>query len=847
MNKWYRNNIVKAVLVGAAHVASVVLIIALMWILCCPSSVADILEGNTNRAYTETEAAGNKMWVDSIDILNNISRKERLETDGKFDKTKLVDIKEYDSDFTVTGENKNGIAYTVGELAQWGTALDNDECANSWGGVSENAVIVCQKTDQTYEYFYFSEFKELLDKKELSIITNSDYTLEEVMSNLDNGIAYESDRAIASILDKDGNVKYLDCWNYDGIWVDEMFAPDGAKNLLEIVNADERWNGKLNDAYEMIYSAAISISSDVAEYESMQDTWQEGNTNLSYLYADTKAKKVVTNKEGYEDYDKLSDSLEQMVSGGHYVIVTPTLSDFATDMLGAQAETWRSIVKEHMNSEDYIYAVALDGTLPIPDAYASANEAYITRLPHVGIMMCLFVVAFVLLIVCLVWLTVAAGRRPEDEDLYLQKWDHWKTEIAAVLVCTVWVLCCGLIGSVWDSYACRLSSYVDDCNAVGFAMAGLVALISCSAFLIGYLSLVRRWKAGILWKNSLLRSIGKSGWNLVRYLAAHLPEMWKGVLVFWGFVVLHWINVGRYSGSGIFIMFVIEVIVFLYLLNQFVSRKKIREGIARIAEGDVDYKISLEHLRGEQLEIAEGINNIGDGLQAAVEKSMKSERLKTDLITNVSHDIKTPLTSIINYIDLLKRENLTDPKIVGYLKVLEEKAQRLKTLTEDVVEASKASSGNIALEKMNINLTELVQQTSGEFEEKFHARNLTEVRNLPENEAVIYADGRRMWRVLENIYNNAAKYAMEGTRVYADLRTTEKEVVFSLKNISEQPLNIEADELTERFIRGDVSRSTEGSGLGLSIAKNLTQMQGGRFDLYLDGDLFKVTITFPKC
>ena len=214
------------------------------------------------------------------------------------------------------------------------------------------------------------------------------------------------------------------------------------------------------------------------------------------------------------------------------------------------------------------------------------------------------------------------------------------------------------------------------------------------------------------------------------------------------------------------------------------------------------------------------------------------DSLKTDLITNVSHDIKTPLTSIINYVELLKQENFEDPKIQRYLEVLEAKSQRLKTLTEDVVEASKVSSGNITLEYMNINLVEMIQQTSGEFEEKFKARNLKEVLTLPEQEVIIRVDGRRMWRVLENIYNNAAKYAMEGTRIYADLEVRDLSAVFNLKNVSEQQLNITADELTERFIRGDISRSTEGSGLGLSIAKTLTQMQGGKFDLYVDGDLF---------
>ena len=259
----------------------------------------------------------------------------------------------------------------------------------------------------------------------------------------------------------------------------------------------------------------------------------------------------------------------------------------------------------------------------------------------------------------------------------------------------------------------------------------------------------------------------------------------------------------------------------------------------------MDYQIPTEGLRGDQKTIAESINSIGEGLDAALAESMKSERLKTDLITNVSHDIKTPLTSIINYVDLFKKENFEDPKVQRYLEILESKAQRLKTLTEDVVEASKVSSGNISLEFMNLNFVEMIQQTSGEFEEKFKARNLTEVLNISVEEACIRADGRRTWRILENIYNNAAKYAMEGTRIYADLKVENGQVIFSLKNISQQQLNISADELTERFIRGDISRSTEGSGLGLSIAKTLTELQGGQFQLYLDGDLFKVTVIFP--
>lgn len=289
-----------------------------------------------------------------------------------------------------------------------------------------------------------------------------------------------------------------------------------------------------------------------------------------------------------------------------------------------------------------------------------------------------------------------------------------------------------------------------------------------------------------------------------------------------------------------------SAVVGFFLLREAVARQTILNGIKEISNGDLEYKIDTSNLSGSNEILADAINNIGEGLHSAVDASVRNERLKTDLITNVSHDIKTPLTSIINYVDLIKRENIENDKIRGYIEVLDNKSQRLKNLTEDLVEASKISSGNIKLEMTNINFIELVNQTEGEFSEKLENKNLQMIRKLPEEPIFILADGRRMWRVIENLYNNVAKYAMRNTRVYVDVKADEKKVIFSIKNISENPLNIEAEELTERFIRGDVSRSTEGSGLGLSIAKNLTTLQKGDFEIYLDGDLFRVTIIFPR-
>lgn len=288
----------------------------------------------------------------------------------------------------------------------------------------------------------------------------------------------------------------------------------------------------------------------------------------------------------------------------------------------------------------------------------------------------------------------------------------------------------------------------------------------------------------------------------------------------------------------------VDVAAMIFAIRKADGQDLIMDGLKKISDGQLQYKIKTDTLTGKQKVMAEYINNIGSGLDAAVENSLKKERMQTELITNVSHDLKTPLTSIINYVDLMKRENPTDPKIQKYLRILDEKSQRLKVLTEDVVEASKASTGNIKLEMNDIDFVEMVQQVIGEFEEKFQEKNLTMMVHFTDEPSIIYADGQRMWRVLENVFGNVVKYAMEGTRVYAEISNRNKKVTFSLKNISAQPLNISADELTERFIRGDVARNTEGSGLGLSIAKSLTELQGGEFKLYLDGDLFKVMITF---
>lgn len=281
------------------------------------------------------------------------------------------------------------------------------------------------------------------------------------------------------------------------------------------------------------------------------------------------------------------------------------------------------------------------------------------------------------------------------------------------------------------------------------------------------------------------------------------------------------------------------------ILWEAVQRQKLLDRVEALAAGEQEEQSCAEHLHLGNKRMAEAVDHLGEGLRNALQEQMKSERMKADLITNVSHDLKTPLTSVINYVDLMKKEEIGNPKAREYLEVLEQKAQRLKQLTEDLVEASRASSGNVVLEIEKIDLRELLMQTGGEFEERFAARGLTLIADYPQEPLYVEADGRKLWRIIENLHRNVEKYALPQTRVYLELKAEGDRALMSMKNISEQPLNISAEELMERFTRGDESRSTEGSGLGLSIARDLTELQEGTFTVSLDADLFKVYLTFP--
>ena len=842
--KWYRHNFVKGFLIFLAEIMAILMIISMIWILSCPGAAEGVLEGSSGK-YEESHELTTSMYWDASDIIYGIRIKQLLgDLTDKKNLKRVVDIETFDNKGKISGKNESGLAYTLGDLLTWRDKYFDQNTLESgdMGSNQKDPVIVCKKPEGGFDYYRYSEFEKKIDDGEFRFVMESEDTSpNEYLRQLKDGSLYKDsyDFTQQAVLDAEKRVLYTQCWNYDGFWLEECVSPVNASDLLDLVNKNKTWNGNLQGAYDEVFSC-LSVLNDYYINQENLSMYNDKNSNLVYLYVDDDGHQVYTNREEYSAYGKREASINKIKGIGKYIYETTTHGKLSYDsnIAGKNVDLWDH--GDNIPEDGDSLLVAVDTTYPVRDSYYVAAQSYDYFGKSMKKMIVLGVLGVIFFLTSLIWLTVVSGRRVEDEELHLVAFDRWKTEIAAGIMFAMGIF--GVVTGVWwVDY-----NYQESYQIYRFlVIAVLIGVVLCGLFLIGYLSLVRRIKAGTVWSNSLCRWL----LEMIPKALMHIPTIWKSVLGLGLFVLAQAFMWTSRNGLGVMIGGLATIVAFVYVVGMAIGRKRIADGIERIAGGEVDYKIPLTGLRGRQLLIAQKVNSIGEGLDAALEDSMKNERMKTDLITNVSHDIKTPLTSIIDYIDLLKRENIEDEKIQGYLAVLEEKSQRLKILTEDVVEASKVSSGNISLEYANLDLVEMVRQTSGEFAEKFEKRNLQEVLTLPEEPAIIRVDGRRMWRILENIYNNAAKYAMEGTRVYADLKIIGNGggsfVEFSLKNISEQPLNISADELMERFVRGDVSRTTEGSGLGLSIARNLAELMGGKFDLYLDGDLFRVTIKFP--
>ena len=450
----------------------------------------------------------------------------------------------------------------------------------------------------------------------------------------------------------------------------------------------------------------------------------------------------------------------------------------------------------------------------------------------------------------IIYLTSAIGYDGnEDSKININTFDRIPIEIIAF--CAMLISCMPFI---------LLEFAENDYNAINsIAITAYFIIYICTV--ITMTTVIKRIKARQLLKTSITGKVLLWCLKICKKIVNKMNEIWNTityspnttakVIITAGLTVFVWLLIIAISGnSTMFPIIAIGLIVFILYktIKIFKEYLQIEKKLKDIYEGNTQSNLDEKSVENVFKNSVIYLNDISNGFENAIQDRMKSERMKAELITNVSHDIKTPLTSIINYVDLLKQENIQDEKAREYIEILENKSQRLKRLTEDLVEASKVSTGNISLNLEKINIVELIKQATGEFEDKFKKRKLEPIINSDQNEINIMADSKYMYRIIENLYSNISKYALENSRVYVDIKMSKTEPVpnvqIEIKNISKDKLNISADELMQRFVRGDKSRTTEGSGLGISIAQNLTELQNGKFELKLDGDLFKVELTF---
>ncbi|MBP9997331.1 MAG: HAMP domain-containing histidine kinase [Lachnospiraceae bacterium] len=759
------------------------------------------LPERTEKSFEDSSIFSRIVYGDLNEITRMCVIRNQMETNGRYDAKKKIDITKYANRTKPMQTSGKSVEFYLDDLIKWGNYGFDYEMVEGSDAQLDTVFYALTVGDESYSLpgdntFHEGEWEEYgVNDGDFAVLIN----------------------------------RYTSC---------------EGKKLIEYASNREEYGQLLNE----LKISAFDLFSNYSEYEGYNDTYGENMTNVSYCYQLTgEDGKVARYTNLGMDVSKLSNDDITDIFGeyGKYIYYIPDKMQMISNIEGVSSTDLRDIVSDYRYSfrDNSRMWIAVDTKYPCDDIYVEAKAQYgksddmfvpIVIGAMVSALMYLFVI---------VLMTICAGRyQTEDENngksICVKPCKVDKMPIEAWIIAS-FILGFGAMCIVGVTFSC-INMLPSSTALVLLCIEALVANVILTPM---YLILVRKIKCKLMWNGSILQHICIK----VRKLAINMYDNGEIIVRVW-LVYLLFLAVNLVlvllGGGGIVIAFIFDLGVGYIRYKESKTREKIVDGISIISKGDTKHKIDTEGMHGDNLILAESVNSIGDGIRIAVEKSMKDEKLKADLITNVSHDIKTPLTSIINYVDLIKRENVENEKIKSYVDVLDKKSLRLKQLIDDLVEASKISSGNINLCINKINLTELVNQTLGEFVDKFEEKHLNIVWDNSQNPLYILADPRGIYRVIENLYNNVYKYAMPNTRVYINTVVENGMVRLEIKNISMEPLGISADELTERFIRGDQSRKTEGSGLGLSIAKNLTIAMNGTFDIVLDGDLFKAVIAF---
>ena len=896
-----KKNTLKRIGIGLLqHFLAAVILLAVAGILLNSYIEVESIDGpqvyqiypfSTDHEFEESEVFHDLFRNAVSDITQLVMLKGELETDGVFDSSKHIDVTEYAAKTGVSDECSLTVVYELDDLIKWGKygveytnrVMSMSEFVNYFGDVihienfgldeygqlrfiafnkvvkveDEQTKDMPETEDEPEEGEGAIEDEEGDTQSELLQNEFDKYTKEQLEDMVFSYIMTQGIDDIFMSREDDGNLTVffplLNC-RYETI--------DGEKQLLAYADNWIDYMRLQNNVEQSINQLTLNYQ----RYQVCNEAYKEGSTNIKYMVRMMTDDGICT----YTNVSNLAEEQDNSVTEffseyRRYLIYYPDSLEFMGNTVLSEEE-----IDQYISVYDYAYPdtthiwFGIDTGYEVEeDAFYNAGRVYNRLVPNVGRTVAGIIGLVIIWFAIGAYLTVTTGitvNEVGEKAVSLKRFDRLWTEIYLLFALSLtyagyggYQMLIGMTGrtgeipsEIWGIQLTRLYRYG------AFVLYGIYASVALSVI---WYSLVRRLKGGNLWTDSLLHKLCVGIRNTVVFIFRNKNSVISTLIPYNLFLLANLIGVIaiynlRYDTTVAVLIFV-GVVVFdgsvgMLLFKRSAEQMEIVDGINKIRDGEVEFKLATENLHGSSKEMADAVNNIGEGIRKAVKTSMKDEQMKTDLITNVSHDIKTPLTSIINYVDLLKRLKIEQEPAKSYIGILDSKAQRLKQLTDDLVEASKISSGNIELNKEKLNLTELINQSIGEFSEKFEELKLQVIFSAGDVPAYIFADSRRMWRVVENLFNNICKYALEGTRVYIDMKVEEGRIEASFKNISKQQMNISPDELTERFIRGDSSRSTEGSGLGLSIAKNLIKAQGGTFDIFLDGDLFKVMVEFPE-
>lgn len=681
--------------------------------------------------------------------------------------------------------------------------------------------------------------KDITSKEIIDIIKNDkDYSYYDRISELEEKADEDelNEKEIKELEYNQEMVKYFEEYSriYHISGIDEMKGEEPKKSI--IVDPDSNFNFDIK--YKVngnIYTYSTNSGFDAEDSQYMNVCTLSSNKISSVddkgimkgfsreLY------KVVSNLEyDTDDYDEYGDEIISNDNGGTELIA---FADSITECTFADSGK--------MAMEDY----AKD----LWDSYNKAPEskAFINR--HIAMDSAISGTMALICIVMFIYLITIAGHKEKGDVAVLYKIDKLWIDVEAIIV---FLACFNGVKTLLKLIAKYKDTYYSGMNNVLIVGIGIVLLIAVELVVLMGESIARRAKCRELAKTTLIYKI--VNWIKKAILFVMKNTRTSILIIAFGVINIVFGNMALQlakdykivEGRIIVLALILVAIVFIFKFAK--EYDSITDGTKELSDGNLTHKIDGNYWFRSNVKLKDSINNIGEGFNKAVDESIKNERMKTELITNVSHDLKTPLTSIINYVGLLKAEGVKGEKAEKYLEVIDNKSQRLKTLTEDLVEASKLNSGAVTFNREKIDIVQLINQSLGEYEEKFDDKKLSVIKNIQEEPVYIMADGRKTWRVFENLYGNIYKYAMEGTRVYVDVRCKGDKVEVTIKNISATPLDLGADELMERFVRGDKSRTTAGSGLGLSIAKSIVEKQEGSMKVYLDGDLFKVQIIMKR-